>query len=294
MDPNSNTPQIPHKNSDQDFEAIRGSMAENNPSQEEADRRARIEYLRSLTGKQPKPKKPWWRKLLSILITLIIIAGLTAGVFWYFSRAADNKKNQPAKPQQTDTTAEQPVATKTKHYDATSLGLGFDYPENWKVIDTNSSKIMVTSPVSKIKTLSGTTDGQVVFMVQSKQSTLPAFKNGNGTATRVSEKVAYAKPTQNQRAQTYMTFVSFPGASTAGIDSVFVTGDLGYQKDQAVPEKDLIGGDPSVSIFFAKCNGGTCAADPTTTRTTVADSSWTDSNPLVKAAKAVLLSLTIN
>jgi len=290
------TPQSPHKNSDQDFEDIRQSMQESgNPSQEEADRRTRIEYLRSLTGKQPKPKKRFWRKLLSMLITLIVIAGLTAGVFWYFSRAAETQKtNQAASSQKKTGATDQVVAAKTKHYAATALGLGFDYPENWKVNDSDSSKILVASPAGKIKTVSGSADGQVIFMIQAKQSTLPAFKKGSGTATRVSEKIAYAKPTQNQRAQTYMTFVSYPGASTAGIDSVYITGDLGYQKDQDVPEKDLIGGDPLVSMFFASCKSGACATDPVTTHVTVADSSWTDSDVLVKAVKAVLTSLAIN
>jgi hypothetical protein len=286
-------PSVPRKDSDQDFEDIRQGMNDaENPSQDEADRRARIEYLRGLTG-HTKPKRG--RKLLTWLMILIVIAGLAVGVFWYVSRMAD-KKVQSRNQSKTNTTAktEEPTSTQTKHYDSTGFNLGFDYPGNWKVSDEGNGKLLVSSPVSKIKTLSGTTDGQMIFMLQPKQTSLDGFKNGPGTATRVSEKVAYTKPTANQRAQTYMTFVSYAGSSTVGIDSIYVTGDLGYQKDQDVPEKDLIGGDPLVSIFFAKCPNGTCAADPTTTRTAVADSTWSDSNALAKAAKALLLSLTIN
>lgn len=288
------TPVTPHKNTDQDFEDIRQDMAAS-MSQDEADRKARIEYLRSLTGHQPKKGGQGWKKLLKTLLIIIVIGGLAGGVFWYFDKKAgsDNKKatNQSQETKKEADASQTPV-TSTKHYDSTAFSLGFDYPENWKVTEA-SGKITVTSPAGKFKTVSGTTDAQVVFTIQSKQSTLPGFKDGNGIAVRTSERVAYSKPTPNQRAQTYMTFVSNAGASTVGIDAIFVTGDLGYQKDQAVPQADIIQGDPLVSMFFAKCQDTACPTDPTSAKVTIADSAWVDSNALVKAAKATLTSLII-
>jgi hypothetical protein len=292
MEKTTGTPQTPHQDSDQDFEDIREDVA-TSVSQDDADRKARIEYLRSLTANKKPKKGRFWLKLLKILLTVIVIAALAGGVFWYFDKqgtsskakddsAAQNKTNEPETPQ----------ATGTKHYDSTAFNLGFDYPQNWKVSES-AGKISVASPAAKFKTASGTTDAQVIFTIQSKQSSLPGFKSGNGLALRASEKVAYVKPTPNQRGQTYMTFVSNAGSATVGLDAIFVTGDLGYQKDQAVPQVDIVQGDPLVSIFFAKCDGTTCAADPTTAKVAIADSAWSDSNALVKAAKATLTSLTI-
>lgn len=289
---NTEAPRTPHKNADDDFEEVRQNMAAS-MSQDDNERKARIEYLRSLTGAKPK-KSRWWVKLVKTVVIVIVVAALAGGVFWYFDKKAshDNKQSS-ANSSQKDTSSDTPQQqAATKHYDYAPLGLGFDYPENWKVTEA-SGKVVVASPATKLKTSTGTTNAQIVFMIQSKQTSLPGFKNGNGLAVRTSEKVAYTKPTQNQRAQTYMTFVSNAGSATAGIDAIFITGDLGYQKDQAVPQADIIQGDPLVSFFFAKCEDTACAADPTTTKVTIADSAWADSNVLVKAAKTMFTSLTI-
>jgi hypothetical protein len=288
---NTEAPHAPHKNADDDFEEVRQNMAAS-MSQDDSERKARIEYLRSLTGAKPK-KSRWWIKLLKILAVIIVVAALAGGVFWYFDKKANNDNNQPVvhnTSKDADSGASQQAAI--KHYDYAPLGLGFDYPESWKVTEA-SGKIVVASPATKLKTFTGTANAQIVFTIQSKQTSLPGFKSGNGLATRASEKVAYTKPTQNQRAQTYMTFVSNAGSATSGIDAIFITGDLGYQKDQAVPQADIVQGDPLVSFFFAKCEGTTCAADPTTARITIADSAWADNNSIVKAAKTMFTSLTI-
>lgn len=298
MDPTSKQPSQssePSKRSDSDdFEAIRPGMEAASPedAQNEADRRARIEYLRSLTGNHKKPKP--WLKLLKVLVVLIVVAGLAGGVFWYFSKAGEKHQNQQQTAQKSSTdnsAATETVAT--KQYDSTNFNLSFSYPENWKVNESNG-RIMVSSPAAAFKTSSGTAQAQIVFTIQGKQSTLPNFKTGNGLATRTSEKVAYAKPTPNQRAQTYLTFMSNAGTATGGLDVLFVTGDLGYQKDQDIPQKDIIQGDPLVSFYFAKCDNGNCPTDPSTAKVAIADSSWVETNALVKAAKAMLLSLSIN
>jgi hypothetical protein len=293
MEKTPGTPTLPRKDSDQDFEEIRQAMT-TSMSQDETERKARIEYLRSLTaGKQPQ-KGRFGVTLLKALAVLAAVAAVAGGVVWFFDKRTDDKQAAHAKTAQKETSnqTEQPQHVASKHYDSVAFALGFDYPENWKTSEA-SGKLTVASPTAQFKTASGTTTAQIVFTIQTKQPSLPGFKSGNGIATRTSEKVAYLKPTPNQRAQTYMTFVSNAGASTVGIDSVFVTGDLGYQKDQAVPQADIIQGDPLVSIFFAKCEGSTCAADPSTAKVTIADSAWSDSNAQVKAVKAMLTSLTI-
>lgn len=290
MEKSSDTPDSSRQHTDQDFEEIRQNMTAS-MSQDEVDRKARIEYLRSLTAqKQPKKRHGW----LKALITVVVIAALAGAVFWFMDKKAGDAQNQKqstaqqAQPQ--EDTSQEPAAP--KHYDSAAFNLGFDHPENWKVTE-GAGKLMVASPATKLRTASGTVDAQVIFMVQSKQASLPGFSKGNGIATRTSEKIAYAKPTPNQRAQTHLTFVSNAGAATVGIDNVFVTGDLGYQKDQTVPQADIIQGDPLVSIFFARCQNDACATDPTTTRVTIADSAWNDNSAVIKAVKAVLTSLSI-
>lgn len=292
----NNTPlssNSPPSNLDKDFEDVRTQMGEMSP--DESERRARIEYLRSLTGKKSKPKKRWpW--IVVIVLVLLAVAGFAGYTFLLHENSSDttnNKKSSQSEPKKES--EESSVIGTTKHYDSPAFNLGIDYPENWKVTDNGDGRLLVVAPASAFKTPQGTKQVQVYFMIQAKQSTLPGFKSGNGIATRTSEKIAYSKPTPNQRAQTYTTFVSYAGSATTGVDKVFVTGDLGYQKDQAIPQADIIQGDPLVSIGFAKCSDDKiCPVDPTTAHIAIADTSWNDTNAVVKAVKAVLMSLSIN
>lgn len=282
------TPPSQQPGLEKDLDDIRPSMSDE-AAHDEADRRARIEYLRSLTGPR-KPKRSWGKPLLIILLILVIAGG---AAYWFLLRKsdkpADNAKNQNQSSQSNDTATQN---AQIKHHDSESFGLGFDYPENWQVTDEGNGKITVASPSTKLKTPNGTQDGQVVFAIQKKQTSLPGFKNGNAIAVRSSERIAYVKPTPNQRAETYLSFLSNAGSATVAIDNIYVTGDLGYQKDQAIPQVDIIGGDPLVGISFVKCSGDACSADKSAT-ISVADSTWNDSNVMVKAVKAILTSLTI-
>jgi len=279
-----NAPKPPRSNADKDFEDIRPEM-----SLDEADRRARIEYLRSLTGHK-KPKKRGWLKAVIAIVVIVLVLGAGA-YYWFVMRKPAATKTTTTSQKAPDAATAQNVPT--KHYDSSTFNLGLDYPNTWKVTDAGDGKLTVASPSGTFKTANGTTDGQVIVTIQSKQNSLPAFKSGNAVAARDSEKIAYLKPTPNQRAQTYLTHMSYAGTAAGNLDGVYITGDLGYQKGQAVPQTDIVQGDPLVTVTFAKCDGTTCPTDPTTAKLTIPDTSWADSNALIKAATTILTSLTI-
>lgn len=266
-------------------------------SNDEADRRARIEYLRSLTVGQ-KPQRPW-PKIIAIIILLSLIAGGT--LYWFVLRSPEpsdtSQQKAASSQQQAAEKAKESEKITTKHYDSTAFNLGFDYPEDWK-INNEASKLLVTSPAMKLKTPEGTASGQVVLAIQPKQTSLPAFKNGNAIATIPSEKITYLKPSPTQRAQTYLTPLTYasPAADTpsAGIDGIYITGDFGYQKGQVAPQVDIVRVDPLISFSFAKCNDQACpASQSVATPLTVAENSWNDKAPYVRAIKTILTSLTI-
>ncbi len=217
-----------------------------------------------------KKKKAW---LWPVIILLIVAAA--AAAYWFFG------KQKAAAPEKTSTTTSQTTksdessTTKkivTKHYDSTNFAVALDYPEGWKVNDT-ATLLSVTSPEMSLKTADGATvNGHIFLTVQPKQTTLPDFAKGSAVAVLQSEKATYKNPTQNQRAQTYMTFASFATTTGKGWDALYVTGDNGYQVDQEIPMSDIIQTDPLVSVKFLSCTTQDCTG--TTKALSLNTSEW--------------------
>jgi hypothetical protein len=254
------------------------------PSEADEDRHERIEYLRSIAPEQ-KPKRLWLR----IVLVVLGVAVVAAAVYFLFFHGKASKTPSTATNHAT-TSTQQTGTTQTKHFDSPTLGLGLDYPENWKAAETNG-KVTVTSTAMQLKPANGsTTNGQVVVTIQAKQSSLDAFKKGNGLAVINSERVSYTKPSQSQRAQTFLTFVQYAGSTGSGIDGIYITGDNGYQKDQAVPQTDIIQVDPLVTVNFLKCSDANCSG--TGAPMTVASSTWGASG-VAQTIRSLLTSLTI-
>lgn len=236
----------------------------------------------------PKAKRPM-RKWFVILIVLILVAG-SAGAYWYMGRkpkAPAAKANTPAQQ------AAPLISSQTQNHSSPDFNLSFDYPTDWTVTDTlGSGVITVRSPALQLKDAqSQSFTGQIVFTIRSKQVPLPEFDKGNATAIRVSEKIAYSKPSASQRGSTYISFLNYASSAGSTLDGIYVTGDVGYQKDQAIPKADIVPIDPVVNVSFVKCANSSCNADGAAIG--IAPSAWDDaafSGPL----KKMLQSLTIN
>jgi hypothetical protein len=190
------------------------------------------------------------------------LTGALGGVGWYFWLRKE-PKDAPASQSTGQTT--QPVGegkdnyddtVVTKHFTSSAFGLDFDYPEQWKAAEGADNKIVVISPAMKFNVPGdeGTEYAQVIFTVQHKQSSLPEFKTGNALAVRESEKMAYKKPSQVQRANTYLSFLNYAASKSKGIDGVYITGDFGYTKDQYVPQDEVVKADPLITVAFRHCN----------------------------------------
>jgi len=143
----------------------------------------------------------------------------------------------------------------------------------------------------QLKTANGQTiTGQAVLLMRDTTQPLSEFTKGNATAVADSEKISYAKPTQTQRANTYISFLNYASSSTTGLDGVYVTGDAGYQKDQAVPSTDIVKIQPVIDVTFLKCSDSKCTG--TGTPLTLSLTAWNDAN-FSKPVKSVLQSLSI-
>ena len=229
-----------------------------------------------------QPEKPIrnWNKIVSIIIIILVLAGAGAGGAWYLK---NHKTTKPAVVTQAAQTAPAKVAAITKSYTSPNLYLTFSYPADWTIVDTGGGAMTASSPTMQLKGVNGQSSaGKIIMTIRTSSSTLAGFNAGNTTAVLASQKITYSKPTQTQRADTYVTFISY--ASTAGsngLDAIYVSGNNGYTLGQAVPQADLIQVSPIVSLTFAASSGKAL---------TIAASNWQDSafsGPLLAMLKSL-------
>jgi hypothetical protein len=231
--------------------------------------------------KTPSIKAPSfnYKKPLKFLLILIVVAALAGIVYMVFFKAKPAKAPTKTSTNNTVSQSDNSTATATKHYDSSNFNLGFDYPEDWKVNDADGSGILtVTSPAMQLKDASGqSVTGQIIMEIRDKTQKLTEFDKGSATAARDSEKIAYTKPSQTQRASTYISFLSYASSTTSGgFNGIYITGDNGYQKDQTVPAVDISKVDPIIDIVFNKCADEKCSVKGAPM--SVSTSSWADTN----------------
>lgn len=236
------------------------------------------------------------RKTLIILGTVIALAAIGFGLYWLFlkddgKKAADSQA-QNDRPETSQQPANDEVSTKTEHYISNSFMLEFDHPDDWTVIETaGSGQLTVQSPTLQLKAATGgSITGRIVFKIRNKQQPLPEFDEGNALAALESEKINYTKPSSVQRGSTYLSFLQY-ATSSDGIDGVYITGDTGYQTDQAIPRADFTPVDPVISLTFEKCSDSACSGEVTATG--IAESVWQNA-AYAAPVKALFQSLIIN
>jgi hypothetical protein len=224
----------------------------------------------------PTPYKR--RRLWPIVIgVVLLIAAAAFGAYWLGGHEASKKSHgsNTALPPKTQATSTQPVSVPTKHYDSTTFTLGFDYPENWTVNDT-AAKLTVTSPAMPLQSAIGAkVNAHVIVTIQNQQTTISGYPSGGALAALGSDRITYKQPSSLQRAQTYVSYLSY--TTPNGLDMLYVTGDHGYQQGQQVPMSDIVQGNPLIGVGFATCQTSTCATG-SSNAVTLQASSWKSSS----------------
>ncbi|OGL40620.1 hypothetical protein A3J32_00500 [Candidatus Saccharibacteria bacterium RIFCSPLOWO2_02_FULL_46_7] len=193
---------------------------------------------------------------------------------------------------QANQTQVKPISATTKHYASQNFRLEFDYPDDWTLTDEQASGIMTAkSPTITLEdTGSQKIDGLVTLTFRAKFQKLTEFDAGSATAVIDSIKIAYTKPTQSQRGETYISFLRYAKTTgTTSLDGIYITGDAGYKIGQSIPKDDLTRVDPVVSITFSRCSDNACNS---TTPFSVGADIW-DNRTISEPLLAMLKSLTI-
>lgn len=264
------------------------------PTEEElAERQERIDYLKSLRQKDKKPRKGG-KKWLIVLLIVVLLAAATAGAFMLLKKPKVSQtntnqtaSNQPAAetPEAKDETADM------KTYDSSNFALSFKYPSDWTINDT-SAGLTAISPKTTLTTADGSqkTVG-VVLHIRTQQASIPEFKQGSATAVVSSKNVTYSAPATGQRGSTYLSYLQYASTTTKGaLDSIYITGNFGYQKGQNVPMADVSKVNPLINVSFVDCS---TSCTPTSQAVSLSATNWT-SNTLNQTVETMLRSLTIN
>lgn len=240
---------------------------------------------------EQKKHHPW----RNAFITLLVIAAATVAVYYLGSYAGDRHNKQTNKPaEQTQTrptqTAPQTSAPTTKQYSSTNFSLSLSYPTDWKLAD-NATKLTIASPATQLTLANGTKKSvQVLFTVQHQQSSIAGYPADGATASLASDKLSYTKPTPNQRAQTYVSYLGYTSATA--LDAMFVTGDNGYLQGQNVPMSDVVEADPLIGIHYVTCESADCTTG-TPAQQTLQASAW-QSSALSKTVTSLIQSIQLN
>lgn len=241
---------------------------------------------------QLKPKKLWPRIVGWTLLVVVVIAGIGGGVYW-----VEHHKSQTPKASQTtqhtNSQNQAKISSATKQYNSSNFNLAFNYPTDWNVVDGGNGKLTVTSLAMQLEDANGqSVSGQVVVTIQKESSMdFSMFKDGNAVAVLTSQRVAYANPTPTQRANTYISFLQYAATTVHGaLDGVYVTGDFGYQKDQAIPQGDITKIDPVITVTFKQCANTQCTG--TVKPLSVQSTMWDNTNfsgPILKMIESLTI-----
>jgi hypothetical protein len=211
---------------------------------------------RQESGPAPQTAYRAKRRWPKVLITIVVALAAPFGAYWLGTHEATKK---PPTRQHTGVqkqSAQLQTASTTKHYDSTNYTLGFDYPDNWTVSDS-VSKLTIVSPVMQLVTATGAATGvHVVVTIQNQQTIIPGFPANGATAAAASDHLTYKQPSSVQRAQTYLSYLSY--AIPTSLDVLYITGDNGYQQGQLVPMTDVVKGNPLISVTFQSCTNDNC------------------------------------
>ncbi|HUB93271.1 MAG TPA: hypothetical protein VMB52_02100 [Verrucomicrobiae bacterium] len=235
-----------------------------------------------------RPKRIW----LKVLVVVVILAGAAFGSFWLGSHEADKGQTTPTTTSSTTAHSSggsqgEPVVTATKHYDSTNYTLGFDYPKTWTISDT-TTKLTVTSPAMQMATADGEKTGVLVVVTfQNPTPTIMGFPSAGAVAVLASDHLTYKQPSTIQRAQTYLSYLSYGAAN--GLDAVYVTGDNGYQQGQLVPMSDITSGNPIIGVTFDSCPDENCSSSKPVTLSASAWQSSAASKDVVSLLESIVL-----
>lgn len=208
--------------------------------------------------------KRWRKRYIFIIIGVVVVLGAAGSVFWLSAH------NKPAPAPATDTTKQASqqaaaVSDAPQTYKSSTLNIAFTYPGTWKVRENaDKSQVMLTSPQVTYQKGGVSTSG--VFTLKMRNGIVPQAMQTtlqNISAVKKSEVIAYAAPTDQQRAYTNLSF----GGKGTNMSLLMVTGGADFNVGDSFNSLDMqgafylfaggYGSDPNDTLTFDSLPVGT-------------------------------------
>jgi hypothetical protein len=237
------------------------------------ERQSHVDMLSNVNV--PSNKERDWGRVLAIIISLCIIALVSYGTYSLLSGSSPSSHSKSkSKSAASSKSSVSTVQIPTQSYSSSDFNLSLNYPNNWKVVDSGSGPMTVTSPSMVLTSATKKSVTGLITITINKQGQLPsAFTAGTDLAVLNSQLLSYKQPTLDQASQTYLSFVQYSSTTTrGGLDAIYVTGNDGYQKDQVIPNSDIASIGPLITVAFTRCGNSACTTN--LTPLTIASSEW--------------------
>ncbi len=234
---------------------------------------------------RPKSQKTSGYRWVALILVIIVIAGLAGWAYVSVHHKTKpqtktyNRKSETSRSGSINSSSNQQStpAIPTTPYTASAFNTSFNYPSNWTVINNGTASINIDSPAEDMVAANGNTVlGQIEFTLAKTGSLPPAFTT-QSVAVMTSQKITFTSPSTTQAAQSYISFVQYPTTTiVGGLDGIYLSGNYGYQKYQAIPASNLDTVNPLVYVSFYTCQSQAC---PVNTRSplTITSTDWNNS-----------------
>lgn len=163
---------------------------------------------------EPKPQGFSKKRIILVIISLFVIAGLGFGLALWQERNSTKESvtstQTPTTPgeNQTNTNDDVPSVAATKTFKADFPRIEFTYPENWKVTENSEQEgVRVESPNFNYTSINGSkVSGYFRIYIRQGARQQDGRYIGRGVAAADSEKLTYIAPASEQRPETNLSF----------------------------------------------------------------------------------------
>ncbi len=243
-------------------------------------------YVNTNTNnKPPKKNNSLWYLIAGFVVVLVLVG---AGIFIAKKYTHSNKTNKITNKQ---TTATKPSSTitssKLASYTSTVFNFKVSYPNNWTVATQGNTSVSISSPETSLTADTGNkVNGMVVLSVFNKGQ-IPASFGSYSVAVLNSQDINFTKPTAAQAAQTYISFIQYPATTVkGGLDAIYVTGNNGFVKDDAITTAIVGQVDPLIVVNFEQCSSKDCSQVKNLTISSTMWSNTSFSTPILNILKS--------
>ncbi len=225
-----------------------------------------------------RPQLKYWLILLVGIIVLLVLVLIAYGGHHKTNKLSLKSKLTTSKTVKAKVLPPKTLTIPSVSYDASAFNTSLSYPKGWTVVASGLAPLTITSPPENLIADNGKSTLSQIVLTLAQQGSIPSGFSSQSVAVMTSQKIFYSQPASGQASATYISFVQYPSTTIiGGLDGIYLTGNYGYQKYQAIPASNINSIDPLIYVSFYSCANSACLAG-SRQHLTIASSDWNNLN----------------